>query len=93
MVETMAGIWLFLLTAIAGFVAGRVTRKSDRRTRSPKREVGAADPGLQQLLNFLQYDGSGLPYTKEKTERVNRGVETQYDTSADTDRIYPRRAL
>ncbi len=70
MIETIAGIWLFILTMGAGFVWGRFSNRMGRvkisRRKSAEKQV---EMGWQELLNFLQYDGSGLPLVTERTER------------------------
>ncbi len=90
MVETLAGIWLFLLTAAAGFLAGRYL--GNKKRPEPKRGKSDVEPafGWQELLNFLQYDGSGLPPTYQNTERVNDGGETKHHGTAGAERVYPR---
>ncbi len=92
MVETLAGIWLFLLTAAAGFLAGRYTGREKKPARKPEKGTFEPEFGWQEWLNFLQYDGSGLPQTQHR-ERVNDGGETQYHGTAGTDRVYPRRRV
>lgn len=93
MLEVIAGIWLFLLTAGAGFAAGRYSRKEEKPARRSKPQPAAQDFGWQQLLNFLQYDGSGMPLPKQSGERMDGGSETHYDTGTDTERIRPRHSL
>lgn len=62
MVETMLGIWLFILTALAGYVAGRYVRRGAQLKR--QKEAGCTDDAvMRELANFLRYDGSGLPHT------------------------------
>ena len=94
MVETMAGIWLFLLTAGAGFLLGKHGKKTGRREKQQeKRETKQyTDFGWRELLNFLQYDGSGKPLTEGHTEREETS-ETQYNTRTDTGRVHARRSL
>ena len=74
MVETMVGVWLLVLTLGAGFVWGRY---GDQKIigKSRKKSNKHIEMGWQELLNFLQYDGSGLPLTDGK-ERRNENGET-----------------
>jgi hypothetical protein len=70
MIETMAGIWLLILTMGAGFLWGRFGGIKERSKTARKKSAGTqVEMGWQELLNFLQYDGSGLPPVTEKTER------------------------
>lgn len=94
MVETMAGIWLFLLTAGAGFVCGRCSkpnRKPDRTRRQPRSDT-VSEIGWRELLNFLQYDGSG----KQPTDSFGRGEissEAKVNTDAGGAGIRSRRTV
>lgn len=93
MVETLAGIWLFLLTAAAGFLAGRYGGRGKKPERKPEKTNLESEFGWQQWLNFLQYDGSGLPQTYQNTERVNDGGETKHHGTAGAKRVYPRSSV
>lgn len=90
MVETMMGIWLFLLAAAAGFLCGRHGRRrgqpEKRRTRSPSETV---DMSWQELLRFLQYDGSG----NSERERERSVTGNEADSGRYTERIHARRPL
>ena len=68
MVETLAGIWLFLLSVGVGFIAGRFSRPHKKGGKTPT-TLTEENFGWQELLNFLQYDGSG----RMTTDRVERG--------------------
>jgi hypothetical protein len=74
MVETMVGVWLLVLTMGAGFLWGRYgdQKKAGVSRKKAKKQT---EMGWQELLNFLQYDGSGLPLTDGK-ERRNENGET-----------------
>lgn len=93
MVETLLGIWLFLFTFGAGFLVGRLCR-GKRRTEHKHTPAAVTDEGFgwQELLNFLQYDGSG----KRPSGNVKRGgesVEEQYHSRADSARVRTGRSL
>lgn len=94
MLETMAGIWLFLLTGGAGFLWGRYSKRAAKHSR-PRRKnptAGSQEIGWRELLNFLQYDGSG----KQPSGSLERGDingETQDHTGADRAGIRPRRSV
>lgn len=66
MIEAMLGVWLLALSAGVGFFYGRYGRKTPKKEKTAK-ETNAVF-GWQELLNFLQYDGSGKPLT-DGTER------------------------
>ena len=66
MIEAMIGVWLVVLSAGAGFLYGRYGTKPSKRVK-PVKETNTTF-GWQELLNFLQYDGSGLPLA-DGTER------------------------
>lgn len=94
MLETMLGIWLFLLTAGAGFLWGRYGKRDVKRTRPRGKYPAdtAGEIGWQELLNFLQYDGSGkLP--SGNMERGDINGETKDHTGADRAGIRPRRPV
>ncbi len=94
MVETLAGIWLFLLSVGAGFLWGRYGGKTSARTHPRKQQcVRTTDSfGWQELLNFLQYDGSGkMP--SANSERGNINGETENYTGAGAERIHRRRSV
>ncbi len=94
MVETLAGIWLFLLSVGAGFLWGRYGGKTPTRTHPRKKQCvqAAGEFGWQELLNFLQYDGSGkLP--SGSTERGNVNGETENYTGAGAGRIHRGRSV
>ena len=61
MVEAMLGIWLFLLTAAAGFLCGRHGRRrgqpEKRRTRAPSETV---DMSWQELLRLEHVETAGV---------------------------------
>ncbi len=90
MVETMLGIWLFLLTAAAGFLCGRRAerqkRSETRRSRAPSEAV---DMSWQELLRFLQYDGSDIG----ERERERRVTGNEADSGRHSKGIYPRRSV
>ena len=90
MVETMLGIWLFLLTAAAGFFCGKRSvqreRPEKRKKRSPSETV---DMSWQELLRFLQYDGSD----SAMREREGRVTGHEADSGRDTKGVYPRRSV
>ncbi len=90
MVEAMLGVWLFLLAAAAGFLCGRHDRRrgqpEKRRTRAPSETV---DMSWQELLRFLQYDGSD----SSERERERSVTENEADSGRNTERIHPRRPL
>ncbi len=91
MIQTVAGIWLFLLTFGAGFITGRIYRG----TRRGGKMTPLAQPdnfGWQELLNFLQYDGSGRMPTSLK-ERGGKSDEEQYNSGANSARVRTRRPL
>ncbi len=91
MVETLAGIWLFLLTFGAGFLAGRFPRLQRRGGKTPP-AVSGNTFGWQELLNFLQYDGSGRMPAGIK-ERGGKSDEEQYNSGANSTRVRTRRPL
>lgn len=94
MVEVMAGIWLFLFTAGVGFLWGRYGGKAQKHTRPRKKQCvqASGEFGWRELLNFLQYDGSGkLP--SGSTERGNVNGETADYTGTGTEGIYSRRSI
>lgn len=89
MVETILGIWLFLLTFGAGFWVGQRRqgkRKSERTTAAEGRL------GWQELLNFLQYDGSGT-VTANNKEIGGKSDEEQYYSGANSARVRTRRSI
>ncbi len=93
MVETVAGIWLFLLTLGAGFLLGRLHRKGQKNSRKHTSAAVTEDGfGWQELLNFLQYDGSGRQ-PSGKNKRGGETVEEQYHSAADSARIRTGRPL
>ncbi len=91
MVETVAGIWLFLLTFGAGFLVGRFSRMP-RRGGKTQAAVTGDNFGWQELLNFLQYDGSGRMPAGRK-ERGGKSDEEQYNSGANSTRVRTRRPL
>ncbi len=91
MVETLLGIWLFLLTFGAGFFLGRLYRHRQRNGKTPT-VVADENFGWQELLNFLQYDGSGRMPAGMK-ERGGKSDEEQYNSGANSTRVRTRRPL
>lgn len=94
MVETLAGIWLFLLSVGVGFLWGRYGGKTHTRTHPRKQQCVHTTGGFgwQELLNFLQYDGSGK-MSSGSLERGNINGETENYTSAGAERIHRRRSV
>ncbi len=90
MIETIAGIWLFLLTFGAGFLVGRVNRGGRRGKTVPATQND--NFGWQELLNFLQYDGSGRMPAGTR-ERGVKSDEEQYNGGAGGTRIRTRHPL
>lgn len=93
MVETVLGIWLFLLTFGAGYLLGRL-RCGKQKAGNKQARITATEEGFgwQELLNFLQYDGSG----KQPSGTIRRGgetVEEQYHSAADSTRIRTGRSI
>jgi len=85
MVETILGIWLFLLTFGAGYLTARIAHRRQKSARPPHTVTGD-DFGWQELLNFLQYDGSG----KLSSNRKGQGGltdEEQYNSRANSTRV------
>lgn len=94
MVEVMAGIWLFLLTAGAGFLCGRYGSRTRKRVPRQKQRTAhaAGEVGWRELLNFLQYDGSGkLPF--DSMERGDMNGETENYAGTGAERVHRRRPL
>lgn len=91
MVETIAGIWLFLLTFGAGFLVGRLPRAQRRGGKTPTAAKGD-NFGWQELLNFLQYDGSGRMPANTK-ELGGKSDEEQYHGGTNSPRVRARRPL
>ncbi len=94
MLEVVAGIWLFLLTGGAGFLWGRYTSRTAKCSR-PKGKYpmdSAQEVGWRELLNFLQYDGSGKQ-PSGSFERGDVNGETKDHTGADRAGIRPRRSV
>ncbi len=91
MVETLAGIWLFLLTFGAGFLAGRLFRTQRRGGKAPTAPTGDHF-GWQELLNFLQYDGSGRMPANRK-EIGGKSDEAQYHSGTNSPRVRTRRSV
>ncbi len=93
MVETLAGIWLFLLTFFFGFWSGKrhgvgkkVVQKKHQKAESNE------DFGWRELLNFLQYDGSGTD-TDDRMERGMNDREANHIDGADTARVRTGRSV
>lgn len=90
MLETLAGIWLFLLTAGVGFLLGRYGKRTVKCQQKNKAPANTArEFGWQELLNFLQYDGSG----KQPFERRDVTSETENHTDAGRAGVRSRRSV
>ncbi|MBP3381997.1 MAG: hypothetical protein J6L00_05055 [Clostridia bacterium] len=92
MVETVAGIWLFLLTFGAGFLAGRFSRVQHRGSSKAPTAVTGDNFGWQELLNFLQYDGSGRLPANTK-ELGGKSDEEQHHGGTNSARVRARHPL
>lgn len=90
MVETVAGIWLFLLTFGAGVLVGRFPRTPRRGGKTP--QVKGENFGWQELLNFLQYDGSGQMSANTK-ELGGKSDEEQHHGGTNSARVRTRHPL
>ena len=91
MVATIAGIWLFLLTFGAGFLTGRWYRGNHRNGKTAV-TVPNEHFGWQELLNFLQYDGSGRMPAAVK-ERGGKADEEQYHGGTNSARVRTRHSV
>ena len=91
MLETILGIWLFLVTAGAGFVWGRYGKRADKPHKKRERQPAdlGGEFGWQELLNFLRYDGSGAV----SYERREVDGEAKDHTGTNQAGIYRRRSL
>ena len=93
MMETVMGVWLLLLTGGVGFLWGRYGKKQPKATvKSKKSATMQQEIGWRELLNFLQYDGSGkLPFAEY--ERGDVRGETENFSRTDRAGIHPRRSV
>ena len=93
MIETVMGIWLLLLTGSVGFLWGRYGKKKPKTWAKSKKSVTMQQEiGWYELLNFLQYDGSGkLPSVEY--ERGDVKGETKNFSRTDRSGIRPRRSV
>lgn len=91
MLETILGIWLFLMSVGAGFLLGRYVKRPEppKRGRAHTSAEKSGEFGWQELLNFLRYDGSGAV----SDERREVEGETKDHTGTDRAGIYRRRPL
>lgn len=94
MLETFAGIWLFVFSVGVGFLWGRYGKRQQKNSRPKKKRAAdsTSEIGWRELLNFLQYDGSG----KQPTGNFERGEinsEAKDYTGADRAGIRPRRSV
>ena len=92
--EVLLGVWLFLLTGGVGFLIGRYgkRRKSGVRPKSTGQATEQAEFGWQELLNFLQYDGSGKPPIRH-LERGEITSEAKVNTDAGERGVRSRRSV